>query len=166
VIGRSPLRKLFEADRPFTDFRPGPPGRAALEAVRDAGFEYAFTASAFGGPPRAVVDVRGMVALTYTAGRWDGWSPFITVNDVSDLERAERRLVRAGRPGWLAGTIDTCLWAFTGPVWERGRDLFAMCRWMAGGGSTGRLVNVTPHTAARYARLLADRGMVDGLPSA
>ncbi|MGD0834786.1 MAG: hypothetical protein ABSA40_10290 [Candidatus Dormibacteria bacterium] len=166
VIGRSPLRTLFEADRPFTDFRPGPPGRAVLEAVRDAGFEYAFTASAFGGPPRAVVDVPGMVSLTYTAGRWDGWSPFITVNDLSDLQRAERRLVRSGRPGWLAGTIDTCLWAFTGPVWDRGRDLFALCRWMAGGGSSGRLVNVTPRTAARYARLLADRGLVGRLPSA
>jgi hypothetical protein len=165
LVRESPLGALFEPARPFSDFRPGAPGRAVLKAVRDAGFEYAFTASAFSGPARAVVDVPGLVALTYTAGRWDGWSPFITVNGLSDLRRAERRLLRGGRPGWLAGTLDTCLWAFTGEVWDRGRELYAICRWMAEGGSSGRLVNVTPRTAARYARLLADRGLVDALPS-
>jgi hypothetical protein len=165
-VRESPLGALFEPARPFTDFRPGAPGRAVLEAVRDAGFEYAFTTSAFSGPPRAVVDIPGLVALTYTAGRWDGWSPFITVNGLSDLRRAERRLLRGRRPGWLAGTLDTCLWAFTGEVWDRGRELYAICRWIAEGGSSGRLVNVTPRTAARYARLLADRGLVETLPSA
>ena len=162
----SPLGLLFEPRRPFTDCRPGPPGRAVLATARDAGFEYAFTASGFAGPPRAVVDVPGIVALTYTAGRWDGWSPFITVNDLSDLRRAERRLLRGRRPGWLIGTLDTCLWTFTGHLWDRGRELQTICRWMAGGGSSGKLVNVTPRTAARYARLLADRHLVEGLPSA
>ncbi len=165
-VRESPLGLLFEPRRPFTDCRPGPPGRAVLATARDAGFEYAFTASGFAGPPRAVVDVPGIVALTYTAGRWDGWSPFITVNDLSDLRRAERRLLRGGRPGWLVGTLDTCLWTFTGHLWDRGRELQTICRWMAGGGSSGKLVNVTPRTAARYARLLADRHLVEGLPSA
>jgi hypothetical protein len=137
-----------------------------LEAVREVGFEYAFTSSAFGGPPRAVVDIGGLTAMTYTAGRWDGWTPFITVNDLSDLRRAERRLLRGGHPGWLIGTLDTCLWAFSGPIWSRGSALFAMCRWVAAGGSSGRLINVTPRTASRYARLLAGMGLVDTLPSA
>lgn len=164
-IRESPLRHFLERARPFTDFRPGAPGRAVLEAVRDAGFEYGFTCSGFSGPPRAVVDVPGIIALTYTAGRWDGWSPFITVNHLSDLRRAERRLLHGGGPGWLIGTLDTCLWAFTGSLWERGGELFALCRWMAEGGTSGRLVNVTPHTAARYARLLADTGRVGVLRS-
>jgi hypothetical protein len=164
-VRESPLRHFIEPARPFTDFRPGAPGRAVLEAVRDAGFEYGFTCSGFSGPPRAVVDVPGITALTYTAGRWDGWSPFITVNELSDLRRAERRLLRRGGPGWLIGTLDTCLWAFTGSVWERGGELFALCRWMAEGGTSGRLLNVTPHTASRYARLLADTGRVGTLTS-
>jgi hypothetical protein len=109
--------------------------------------------------------VPGIIALTYTAGRWDGWSPFITVNHLSDLRGAERRLLRGGGPGWLIGTLDTCLWAFTGSVWERGGELFALCRWMAEGGTSGRLVNVTPHTASRYARLLAGTGRVGTLTS-
>jgi hypothetical protein len=165
VVRRSPMRRLFEPVRPFTDFQPGRPRRAVLEAVRDAGFEYGFTASAYAGAPRAVVDVPPFIALTYTAGRWDGWSPFITVNTLSDLQHAERRLLRTRRPGWLIGTLDTCLWAFSGEIWHRGGALFNVCRWVAAGGSSRRLVNVTPRTAARYARYLAERGLVDSLHS-
>ncbi|HXZ98777.1 MAG TPA: hypothetical protein VEK76_00355 [Candidatus Binatia bacterium] len=166
LIRESPAGRLFEPIRPFTEFQPGPPGRRVLQAVRSAGFEYAFTTASFGGQPRAVVDIDGLIALNYTAGRWDGWTPFITVNALSDLRRAERRLLDGGRPGWLAGTIDTCLWAFTGPVWRRGTALFELCAWLAGGGSSGRLLNVTPRTMARYARVLVELGLVDTLPSA
>lgn len=162
-VGRSPLGQLFEPVRPFTDFQPGPPLRSVLQAVRDAGFEYGFTASSFGGPPRAVVEIPDFVALSYTAGRWDGWSPFITINSLGDLRTAERRLLRSGRPGWLIGTLDTCLWAFSGEVWRRGAALSRICQWTASGGSSGRLINVTPRTAARYARHLAARSLVERL---
>lgn len=166
ALARSNLRALFEPQRPFSGFQPGPPRRSVLTAVRDAGFEYAFTLSSFAGPPRAVCDVPGIVGLTYTAGRWDGWTPFVTVNDLSDLRAAEKRLLATGRPGWLAGTIDASLWAFTGPVWDRGRSLSRMCRWLAEGGSSGKIVNTMPSTVARYARVLAEKGLVDTIDSA
>src|SRR5207253_434050 len=83
--------------------------------------------------------------------RWDGWTPFETVNRLSDLRLAERRLLRRGRPGWLVSSLDTCLWAFSGSVWERGGHLREICDWMAAGGASGRLVNVPPRVAARYA---------------
>jgi hypothetical protein len=165
LVRDSPAARLFEPIRPFTEYQPGGPGLAVLRAVRACGFEYAFTTSAYGGVPQ-VGDVDGLTVLTYTAGRWDGWTPFITVNDLSDLRHAERRLLRGGRPGWLAGTLDTCLWAFSGPVWRRGTSLYRICEWVAAGGSSGRLVNVTPHTLARYARLLASRGLVHKLVEA
>lgn len=165
MVRDTPLRHLFEPIRPFSGFRPGQPGRRVLTEARSAGFGYAFTASSFSGAPRAVVDVPGLTVLNYTAGRWDGWTPFITVPGLAELRRAERRLLNAERPGWLIGTIDSCLWAFSGPVWDRGRELFEMCSWIAAGGSSGRLINVTPRTAARYARLLADAGQVATLRS-
>lgn len=165
ALSQSRVRALFEPQRPFSAFQPGSPRRSVLTAVRDAGFEFAFTLSSFAGPPRVVCDVPGIVGLTYTAGRWDGWTPFVTVNDLSDLRAAEKRLLATDRPGWLTGTIDASLWAFTGPVWERGRSLSHLCRWLAGGGSSGRIINTVPSTVARYARLLADRGMVDTLAS-
>src|SRR5207245_9025010 len=99
------------------------------------------------------------------AGRGDGWTPFETVNSLADLAQAERKLLRSGRPGWLTGTLDTCLWAFSGPFWERAHRLRGMCEWMAGGGASGRLVNATPRTVARFAARLAERGEVGVIPA-
>jgi hypothetical protein len=164
-IRESPLGNLFEPIRPFDESRPGRPVRSVLNAVRSAGFEYALTKSEFGSPPTVATGVDGLTVLNYTAGRWDGWTPFETVNELGDLVRAERRLLRSKKPGWLLGGIDTCLWAFSGHVWDRGRELRDMCRWMAGGGSSGELVNVTPGTAARYARILADEGLIRTAPA-
>ncbi len=159
-IRESPLGVLFEPIRTFDGSRPGGPVRSVLEAVSAAGFEYALTKSEFGAPPTAITGIDGLTALNYTAGRWDGWTPFETVNGLSDLVRAERRLLRSKKPGWLLGGIDTCLWTFSGHVLDRGRELRDMCRWMAQGGTSGELVNVTPGTAARYARILAAEGLI------
>ncbi len=162
-VRASPLGSVLERLRPFDGYRPGPPCADVLGAVRDAGFTYAFTKAGFGGPPRVVSGVDGLTALTYTAGRWDGWTPFCTVNDLGDLRRAERRLLRAGGAGWLAGTIDACLWALSGPRIDRASELRAMCDWIAAGGASGRLVSATPHTVARFAEMLARTGRVTRL---
>jgi hypothetical protein len=164
-IRESPLGNLFEPIRPFDESRPGRPVRSILEAVKAAGFEYALTKAEFGAPPTMATGVDGLSVLNYTAGRWDGWTPFETVNELGDLVRAERRLLRSKKPGWLLGGIDSCLWTFSGHVWDRGRELRDMCRWMAGGGSSGELVNVTPGTAARYARVLANEGLIRTTPA-
>ena len=164
-VRESPLGGVFEPIRPFDDRRPGGPLRGVLEAVRDAGFEYALTKSEFGAPPTVVTGVTGLTAVNYTAGRWDGWTPFETINSLGDLAAGERRLRRAGRPGWLLGGIDTCLWAFSGHVLDRGPALREMCRWLAAGGASGRLHNVTPRTLSRYARILAELGVVRTVPA-
>lgn len=153
-IKKSPLGQYFAPLRPYESSRPGPPALSVLESVRDAGFEYAITKSSYGPTPRVVTDVSGLTVLNHTAGRWDGWSPFHTVNTLSDLKVAERALLGRHQPGWLLGAIDTCLWTFTAPVWKRGTELDEICRWLVAGGASGRLVNVAPRTMARYARLL------------
>ena len=165
-VRESPLGGMFEAIRPFDGFSPGGPRRALLEAVRAAGFEYALTKSSFGRPPTVATGVDGLTAINYTAGRWDGWTPFETINDLGDLRRAERSLLGSGRPGWLLGGVDSCLWTFSGHVLDRGSDLLEICRWTARGGDSGRLVNVTPHVMARYARILGEMGLVRTTPAA
>ena len=164
-IRESAVGNFFEPIRPFDESRPGRPVRSVLEAVSAAGFEYALTKSEFGSPPTVITGVDHLTVLNYTTGRWDGWTPFETVNGIDDLVRAERRLMRAKKPGWLLGSIDSCLWTFSGHVWDRGRELRDICRWMAEGGSSGELVNVTPGTAARYARILADEGSIRTVPA-
>ncbi len=160
-VRRSPLGRFFSPLRPYDAYAPGAPSRAVLAAVRAAGFEYAFTKSGAGATPRVAEGIDGLTVLNYTAGRWDGWTPFVTVNDESDLESAERKLLARARPGWLVSTVDSCLWTFSGHVWARGAELEGICRWIARGGRSGRLINVTPRTVARYARLLVERRQVE-----
>lgn len=150
------LDSFLEEARPYDGWRPGEPDDGVVAAVRDAGFEYMWSKSRFG-EPRVLRRDGDFVVLPFTAGNWDGWSPFYTVGDVGALFRAERRLLRRREPGWLASTIDSPLFALPGEVWENGARLHAVARAVAQGGRSGELVNVTPRVVARYARLLADR---------
>ncbi len=150
---RTNLRRLFGYRRPYDDAKPGPLDDRVAEAVRAAGFSYMWTKSEFGNP--RVPHRRGdFVALSFTAGKWEGWSPFYTLSAARDFERAERRLLRSKRPGWLVSTIDTPLWAMSGEVWAHGCRLHGVASLAVRGGASGRLVNTTPHVVARYARLL------------
>jgi hypothetical protein len=115
------------------------------------------TKSGFGRTPQVVYRDGDFVALNYTAGQWDGWTPFETINHVVDLRRAERSLMARRLPGWLLGSVDTCLWAFSGELWHAAPGLAAIAKFVAAGGSSGRLINVPPRVVARYARIIAGR---------
>lgn len=161
ALRRYRLDRFYEAWRPYDRHRPGPLDPAVAEAVRGAGFDYMWTKAGFGRPEPVAME-GGFIALPFTAGEWDGWSPFYTVRSTAQVQAAERRLLRAGRPGWLASNIDSILWMLPGEVLEKGRALFQVARLVAAGGGSGKLVNVTPNTVARYARLLAERaGAID-----
>jgi hypothetical protein len=148
------LRALLAPYRPYEFYAPGPIRKEVIEAARGAGLGYMFSKAGFGAPPTVLYQDADFLAINYTVGHWDGWTPFETINAVDDLRRAEKKLLRAGRPGWLVGQLDTCLWAFTGPIWERASGLRAIADFVARGGDSGRLINVTPRVVARYARLL------------
>jgi hypothetical protein len=158
------LGALLEERRPFDGVRPGAPDDGVVQAAADTGFAYMWSKAGFG-RPRIVARRGQLVALAFTAGNWDGWSPFYTSGSRLDLVRAEARLLRSGRAGWLATTIDSPLWALPGELWARGSRLHAMAELVACGGRSGRLVNVTPNVVARYARLLAERGESSAPPS-
>lgn len=160
VVGRAirtmGLDSFLEERRPYDGWRPGNVDDSIVAAVRDAGFDYMWSKSGFG-DSRVLRRSGDFVVLPFTAGTWDGWSPFYTVADARTLSLAERRLLARRRPGWLATTIDSPLFALPGEVWEHGARLHEIARAVAQGGRSGELVNVTPRVVARYARLLADR---------
>jgi hypothetical protein len=158
AVRRLGLDSWFEERRPYDHVRPGRLETGVAEAVQSAGLSYMWSKAQFG-RPRVVHRSGNFVALSLTAGNWDGWSPFYTVSAPGDLARSERRLLRDG-PGWLAGTIDSPLWALSGEILERGSFLYEIAELAAAGGRSGRLVNVTPNVVARYARLLDDRGLL------
>ena len=115
-----------------------------------------FTKAGFHSSPEIQYKDDDFIALNYTAGQWDGWTPFETVNDVSDLEKAEKILRRQKKPGWIVSTIDSCLWTFSGEFWKRGSRLYDIARFCADGGRSGELINAKPTTIARYARILSE----------
>jgi hypothetical protein len=154
------LESLFEEWRPFDRFRPGSFDAGVAAAVRGAGFSYMWSKAEFG-QSRVLHRDGDFVALSLTAGNWDGWSPFYTVSSKADLLRAERRLNRSSNAGWVVGTIDSPLWALSGEVLERGAALYQIARHTAAGGRSEKLVNVTPNVVARYARVLDERGSLN-----
>jgi len=159
VVRKLRLDRWFEQRRPFDRSTPGAFDGDVAAAVQAAGFSYMWSKAEFG-QPRVVHRSGDFVALSLTAGNWDGWSPFYTVSAPGDLARSERRLLRGG-PGWLAGTVDSPLWTLSGEILERGSLIYEIAALAAQGGRSGRLVNVTPNVVARYARLLADRGLLN-----
>ncbi len=150
------LDRFVVPRRPFAAVRPAEIDDRVLREVEAAGFTYMWTKAGFGSP-RIVGRHGQLVALPFTAGNWDGWSPFYTVGTADDVARAERRLLRSGRPGWLASTVDSPLFALSGEIWRHGGRLHDLVRCVADGGRSGRLINVRPHVVARYARLLDRR---------
>ena len=159
AIRHSRLGRLFEERRPFDDARPEQIDEQVARSVHGAGFGYMWTKAGFG-RPSVLFRRDDFVALSLTAGNWDGWSPFYTLGSARDAKNAERRLLRSGQPGWFAGTIDAPLWALSGEILERGSELTEIARMIAAGGESGQLINVTPRVIARYARILDARGLL------
>ncbi len=155
-VRRHGLEAVLAPYRPYELYTPGDLKPEVMDAARAAGLQYVFSKSGFGDPPRVLACDDDFIAMNYTVGRWDGWTPFETINDMSDLRIAERRLVATQKPGWLVGSLDSCLWTFTGPIWSRGAELHRIATFLANGGDSGRMINVTPRVVARYARIVAE----------
>jgi hypothetical protein len=156
ALRRCRLDRYFRVPRPYDEARPGPLDPVVAAAVQFAGFDYMWTKTGFGGP-RPTILRNDFVALPFTAGNWEGWTPFYTIDSAGQVTAAERRLLRLGKPGWLASNVDSILWMLPGEVLEKGGQLFEVARLVAKGGRSGRLINVTPNVIARYARILSAR---------
>ena len=82
----------------------------------------------------------------------------------------ERRLTATGRPGWIIGIIDTPVYAYSnnlllgeshasmGNPAFKGVMLSEFFRYIQFRGESSKLVSATPHTIARYARLVSEGG--------
>lgn len=160
-IKQTHLIKFFESYRPYEFFEASELKHSIVNAAKNSGMQYMFTKSGFKDKPKAMYMDDSFIAMNYTCGQWDGWTPFETVNDVSDLIESEKKLLKTKRPGWIVSTIDTCLWAFSGEVWKRGSSLFDIADFCSNGGKSGRLINVKPYTISRYSRIIEESGIAN-----
>lgn len=157
LLEEAGLQKYFSAYRPYEFFGAGPIRKDIINSAKSVGLKYMFTKAGFNSSPKVQYLDGDFVALNYTAGQWDGWTPFETINNISDLRKCERLLLKRNRPGWIVSTIDSCLWTFTGEFWKRGNKLYEIAQFCARGGDSGRLINVKPFTISRYARIIAEK---------
>ena len=139
--------------------QPGAAQLALWKAVHAAGFEYLIT-SVLPGDSRVLFREGDFVVLNQ-AGRKHGASPFVRGEPASFAE-AEKKLAAAGRPGWLVGAVDTPIHG--SPIYvgrpyggknphPRISDFYD---YVQQHGVTGKVISATPHTVARYARLLEE----------
>jgi hypothetical protein len=138
---------------------PGEPQLAFWKAVKAAGFEYLIT-SILPGDSRILYRDGDFVVLNQ-AGKWHSASPFVR-GDPATFAATEKKLAEAGRPGWLVGAIDSPIHG--SPIYV-GRPfggnnpqprINEFYDYVQKGGTTGKVLAATPHTIARYARLIAD----------
>jgi len=153
------LAKYFLPYRPYEFYEAGSMDKDIIETAKAAGLQYMFTKAGFHSYPEVKYRDEEFIALNYTAGQWDGWTPFETINDISDLRQSEKVLLRRNRPGWIVSTIDSCLWTFSGEFWKRGNELYKIAQFCSQGGASQKLINVKPFTVARYARIIAEESV-------
>jgi hypothetical protein len=130
-----------------------------MEALTKSGFEYVVSLSSLG-KPEVTFRKENFLAINYTAGQWTGVSPYVVIDSAENLKSAEKVIARSGKPGWILSAIDSPLWLYSKPVWRSGHKLWEIINYMKTIGVSKKLVNVTPHTIARYAKTLQDKGLL------
>ena len=125
-------------------------------AIKRAGFEYVITSVRPGAS--GIIFREGDFVVLTQAGKPYGASPLVR-GDPTAFAAVERKLAEAGKPGWLIGAIDSIIHGC--PVYmckpfDRAPRINEFYDYIRRGGVTGRVISATPHTIARYARLLDD----------
>jgi hypothetical protein len=157
LAGKFGFSKYFRPYRPYEFYKAGNIREDIVKTAKSVRLKYMFSKTGFNLSPEVKYLDDNFIVLNYTAGQWDGWTPFETVSDVSDLKKVERVLLRRKKPGWIVSTIDSCLWTFSGEFWKRGNKLYEIARFCANGGHSKKLINVKPFTISRYARIIAEQ---------
>jgi hypothetical protein len=122
-----------------------------FKAVEDVGFDY-FISSALPGRNRIVYNGKQMIAFNQTPRNVCAGSPYVRMSVVEDLYESERM-----SPGWVIGTLDSPVVAFSPYIWNKGNRFMEIVNWMV----HGDVINVLPHTISRYARILRELGYIE-----
>lgn len=137
------------------------------DEIANAGFEYVVS-SVSPGPNRILFRRGDFVVLNMGGYNFFPYSPFMRVNSPAQMVDLERQLAVGGKSGWLVGVIDTPIFAYSSYL-NMGESLLSVrdsiysdvrlgkfFDYIRNGGETHSIVSVTPHTIARYARILDD----------
>jgi hypothetical protein len=101
------------------------------------------------------------------------YSPFIRANGVEQLAEIERFYTRESRPGYILAVLDTPIFAYSSylikgksrpmeflPLVYKDARIGDFFEYVRSRGATHKIISATPHTIARYARLLHDMSLL------
>lgn len=131
----------------FTRTTPG-----AYDAIAQAGLGYTVSSS-LPGRNRILYRKGSHVVLNQGTRSICTGSPYVRISSADDI----REKTPGPSPGWWLGVIDAPVVAFGPYIWRQGSEFM---RIVAALTQQRGWVNTTPHVVARYARLLARRGVL------
>lgn len=133
--------------------------RPSFKTVEDLGFDYSVSYLSPGNP-KTVYKSEDFIAVNHSSKQWEPYSPFLVMSDLNELKKLERSLALTRKSGWIIVTIDSPLWLFSYYQWRKSNALFDAASYVSRGGTSDKLVSVTPHAISRYARILDDKGLL------
>jgi len=132
--------------------------RGLWKAIACAGFDYVISSVARDGD-RLLYREGDFVVMGQCGRRTFPYSPFTRVEEVEQMVELERKLASSGKPGWMIAVLDGPIYAY--PAYLSRGDPFKGVRlgqffdYIEKGGETGKLISATPHTIARFVRILS-----------
>ena len=121
-----------------------------FSAVKESGLEY-FVSSARPGLNRILFQDNNFSVINQSTRCQCYGSPFVRINSIENLRENCSKSV----PGWILTTMDAPVVSFNPYIWKRGNRFVEIADYFLQGGA---IINATPHTIARYARILDKLG--------
>lgn len=123
--------------------------------VEEAGLEYMISTVK---PGRNLIVYEGerLTVINQTPKTHCFGSPFARISSVEELKHCIPHI----RPGWMIATMDSPVVSFNPYIWEQGKDFVNISNYLL---HTEGIVNVLPHTVARYAKILRQMNLVPSL---
>lgn len=146
------------------------PGDVSVyEAVKAGGLDYMISC-ARPGRNQLIYEKDDFLVMNQTPRIVYHASPYLRVSTMEELSEAPKV-----SPGWIIGVLDAPVTSFSPYIWRYGSRFMKIVDWLLNGQSicsvmpntsmksNENIINATPNTIARYARILKEKGVIPKL---
>jgi hypothetical protein len=123
-----------------------------FKAIGESGMDY-FVTTSWPGRNRVAYLDDNTITINHTPRTLFTGSPFVRANIMEMMKHCSP----ISSPGWLLTAIDSPVHAFAPYIWQKGHHMIEIADYLM---NTPNFINVTPHTIARYARILLEGGFL------
>ncbi len=128
------------------------------EAIRRQGFKYVIS-SVEHGKNKVLYQNDDFIVINQAGSKMYPYSPFIRVKEFWEMEEVMKDLESNNKPGWVLGAVDLPLYGYSpylseGHKWGYFVRLNEFFNYVNEKQESGKVISVTPHVIARYARMI------------